>query len=83
MAVIIETKYNFHPNDVETVLRKVDNFRILYPQYKDYKIFGGIAGLTIREETIDAAKQLGFFVFTQEGNDIKTLNDQVKVLSSH
>jgi len=82
VAVIIETKYNFHPNDVETVLRKVDNFRILYPQYKDYKIFGGIAGLTIREETIDAAKQLGFFVFTQEGNDIKILNDQVKVLSS-
>jgi hypothetical protein len=83
VAVIIETKYNFHPNDVETVLRKVDIFRILYPQYKDYKIFGGIAGLTIREETIDTAKQLGFFVFTQEGNDIKILNDQVKVLSSH
>jgi hypothetical protein len=54
----------------------------LYPQYKDYKIFGGIAGLTIREETIDAAKQLEFFVFTQEVNDIKILNDQVKVLSS-
>jgi hypothetical protein len=83
VAVIIETKYNFHPNDVETVLRKVDNFRILYPEYKDYKIFGGIAGLTIREETIDAAKQLGVFVFTQEGNDIKILNDQVKVLSNH
>ena len=82
VAVIIETKYNFHPNDVETVLRKVDNFRILYPQYKDYKIFGGIAGLTIREETIDAAKQLEFFVFTQEVNDLKILNDQVKVLSS-
>jgi hypothetical protein len=39
--------------------------------------------LTIREETIDAAKQLGFFVFTQEGNDINILNDQVKVLPSH
>jgi len=83
VAVIIETKYNFHPNDVETVLRKVDNFRILYPEYKDYKIFGGIVGVTIRPETIDAAKKLGFFVFTQEGNDIKILNDQVKVLSSH
>jgi len=82
VAVIIETKYNFHPNDVETVLRKVDNFRILYPVYKEYKIFGGIAGLTIRQETIDAAKQLGFFVFTQEGNDIKILNDQVKELAN-
>jgi hypothetical protein len=78
VAVIIETKYNFHPNDVESVLKKIDNFRILFPQYKDYKIFGGIAGLTVRDETIDTAKQMGFFVFIQEGNDIKVLNDQVK-----
>jgi hypothetical protein len=35
------------------------------------------------EETIDAAKTFGLFVLTQEGNDIKILNDQVKVLSSH
>ncbi|ETR73517.1 MAG: hypothetical protein OMM_06881 [Candidatus Magnetoglobus multicellularis str. Araruama] len=81
VAVIIETKYNYHPNDVASVLRKVDNFRMLYPQYKDYNIFGGIAGLSIRKETIDVARQLGLFVFTQEGNDIKILNDQVKELS--
>ncbi|ETR73516.1 MAG: hypothetical protein OMM_00906 [Candidatus Magnetoglobus multicellularis str. Araruama] len=81
VAVIIETKYNYHPNDVASVLRKVDNFRILYPQYKDYNIFGGIAGLSIRKETIDVARQLGLFVFTQEGNDIKILNDQVKEIS--
>jgi hypothetical protein len=83
VAVIIETKYNFHPNDVETVLKKVDNFRILNPQYKDYKIFGGIAGLTIRKETIKTAKTFGFFVLTQEGNDIKILNDQVKEIGNH
>jgi len=29
-------------------------------------------------ETIDKAKKLGFFVFLQEGNDIKVLNDHVK-----
>jgi len=78
MILIIEVKYNFHHNDVETVSKKTDNFRILFPMYKDFKIFGGIAGLTMPIETIETAKKMGFFVFTQEGNEIKVLNDQVK-----
>jgi len=72
--VIVEVKYNFYPNDVKTLLKKIDNFRILYPLYKDYKIFGGIAGLTMPQEIIDIAKEMGFFVFSQEGNDIQVLN---------
>jgi len=81
--VIIEVKYNFHPNDVETMPKKIDNFRILYPLYKDYNVYGGIAGLTMPQETIDLAKEMGFFVFTQEGNDIKMLNDVVKPISNN
>ena len=82
ILLIIEVKYNFHHNDVETVLKKINNFRILYPIYKDYTIFGGIAGLTMTTETIDTAKKMGLFVFTQKGNDIKVLNDQVKKFSN-
>jgi hypothetical protein len=78
LLLIIEVKYNYHHNDVEAVLKKIENFRQLYPQYKDYKIFAGIAGLTMSSETIDKAQKLGFFVFLQEGNDIKVLNDHVK-----
>ena len=78
VLLIIEVKYNYHQNDVETVLKKIDNFRQLYPKYKDYKIFGGIAGLTMTKETIEKASEFGFFVFLQEGNDIKVLNDCVK-----
>ena len=81
VLVIIEVKYNFHYNDVKTVCKKIDNFRILYPMYKNYTIFGGIAGLTMSNETIETAKKMGFFVFTQEGNKIKVLNDQVKEFS--
>jgi len=77
ILLIIEVKYNFHHNDVEKVLNKIDNFKKLYPGYNDYRIFGGIAGLTMARETIDKARQLGFFVFLQEGNDIKVLNDSV------
>ena len=78
VLLIIEVKYNYHHNDVDTVLKKIENFRQLYPQYKDYKIFGGIAGLTMSNRTIDKARELGFFVFLQEGNNLKVLNDSVK-----
>jgi len=63
--------------------KKIDNFRKLYPLYKEYKVFGAIAGLTMSQETIDIAKEMGLFVFTQEGNDIKMLNDDVKPFSNH
>ncbi|MBF0452150.1 MAG: hypothetical protein HQK75_15720 [Candidatus Magnetomorum sp.] len=75
--VIVEIKYNFHPNDVETVLKKIDNFRKLFPPYHNYQIFGAVAGLTMPQKTIDTARKYGFFVLTQEGNNLKVLNDDV------
>jgi len=77
VIVIVEVKYNFHPNDVKEVLLKIKNYKTLFPAYKNYKFIGAIAGLTMQNRTIDEAKKYGFFVFTQEGNDLKLLNDKV------
>ncbi|KPA12895.1 hypothetical protein MHK_006873 [Candidatus Magnetomorum sp. HK-1] len=77
LLVIVEVKYNYHPNDVEAVLKKIKNFRKLFPLYNDYKVFGAIAGLTMSPKTINLAKKYGFFVLAQEGNKLKILNDNV------
>ena len=77
VIVIVEVKYNFNPNDVETVLTKIKNYKTLFPLYKNYKFIGAIAGLSMQKKTIDKAKKYGFFVITQEGNDLKLLNDTV------
>jgi hypothetical protein len=77
VIVIVEVKYNFYPNDVKEVLKKINNYKLLFPIYKNYKFIGAIAGLTMQNSTIDEAKKYGFFVFTQEGNDLKLLNDKV------
>jgi len=37
---------------------------------------GAIAGLTMQDKTIDEAKKHVFFIVTQEGNDLKLLNDK-------
>jgi len=78
ILIIVEVKYNFHHNDVKKVLKKIKNFKILSPHYKNYKIIGAIAGMAMSAKTIDEAKKYGFFVLTQEGDDIKILNDSVK-----
>ena len=77
IIMIVEVKYNFYPNDVEQVLTKIHNFKRLFPVYKDYIFIGAIAGLSMQKQTIDKAKKYGFFVVTQEGNNLKLLNDSV------
>jgi len=79
--VIVEIKYNFHHNDVKNVLNKINNFRLLFPMYKTFKIFGAIAALTMSKKTIKAAKEFGFFVLTLEGKKLKVINDDVMVYS--
>ena len=71
--LIIETKHRFHPNDVKNVLKKIDNFKKLFPKYHDFKIFGAVAGLSMPQKTIELAKNYHFFVITQDGNDLKLL----------
>lgn len=76
---IVEVKYKFHPDDVNDLYnRKIPNFRKLFPIYKDFKIYGAIAGLCMPDDTKKSAIEKGFFVLTQSGDNIMLLNEKVK-----
>ena len=48
---LIECKYKAHENDVKKLIdKKVGNFRILYPDFKDYSIYLGIASFSFYPE---------------------------------
>jgi hypothetical protein len=74
LIMIAEVKFKFHPKDVKTVLKKVSNFKKLYPQYHQYKIYGAVAGKILPQETIEKAKMYNLFVVAQEGNNLRLLN---------
>ena len=74
---ILEIKYKYHPKDVEKVIKKIKNYKLLFQVYKNYKFYGGIAGLSIPKDTVDEAIKYGFFVLTQSGNNLKVLNENV------
>ena len=78
-VVITEVKYKFHPDDVGKLLsKKIPNFKKLFPNYKNFKIYGAIAALSLPDDTKNIAIEKGFFVLTQSGENIKLVNDKVK-----
>jgi len=75
---MIEVKYKLHTNDVESLAKKISNLKEL-PQYKDYKIYAGIAGFKIPNDVIDLATSNGYFVLQRKGDIIETFYDDLRV----
>ena len=69
---IIEVKYKAHEKDVDKLERKMRNFKILYPLYKDYKLYGAIAAFHFYDEAKEAALNRGFFVLQRTGKVVQT-----------
>jgi len=78
-VAIIEVKYNAE-NDYpkEMAERKVKNFRILFPDYKDFKIYLGLGSLIFEGRVVQEAKKYGIGLLKQSGNTIEYKTDWVR-----
>ncbi len=75
-VLVIEVKYNFRIDQLRTFYEKrLKKFRTLFPEYKDYKLFGGIAALSYEKDVIEEAKRFGFYILTQNNESIKLANE--------
>jgi len=77
LIMVAEVKFKFHPNDVKKVINKVSNFKKLFPQYQDYKIYGAVAGKILPKDTIEEAQKYNLFVVAQEGSDLRLINTPI------
>ncbi len=79
---IVEVKYKAHPNDLDKLDRKIKNFKLLFPIYEDYKLYGALAGFYINDDTKNEALTRGYFVLQRSGDLIHTEcpASQLKVL---
>ncbi len=77
-VALIEVKYKVHPNILEKLPKKIEHLKLM-PQYKNYKIYAGIAGFYIPDEVIEEAIKRGYFVLQRKGNVIQTFADNLKV----
>jgi len=74
---IVEVKYKLHENDLKKLDRKLKNFKLLYPIYQDYTLYGAIASFHINEDAKEAALNKGYFVLQRCGDVIQTESRQV------
>ena len=73
-VAIIEAKYTAHVNDIAKTLKKVETFRILCPEYKDFKFYLGLASMSFYPELEKKCTENGIAIIKQVG-DMVVIND--------
>jgi len=78
-VAIIETKYKAHINDVLNVLKKAETFRILCPDFKDFRIYLGLASMAFYPELEEKCKEEGIVIIKQVGETVVIDDGHMKV----
>ncbi len=74
-VAIAEVKYNFRISQLRTFYKdKIKNFKKLFPQYKQFVVYGAVAGLTFEKGFFEEAQSYGFYILTQDNDRIQVLN---------
>ena len=73
-VAIIEVKYKAHENDIAQTMKKAETFRILCPDYKDFKIYLGLASLSFYPAIELKCTEQGIAVIKQVGDTV-IIND--------
>ena len=67
-VALIEVKYVVHPDDIAKTIKGIEKYRAVFPEYKDYDVYGAIAGFKIPNEVALDAKQQGLMVLKRVGD---------------
>ena len=74
---IIETKYKAHSSDIEKLInRKYENFKKLYPEYKNYNHHLGLASFNINDDVKEIASKNNVILIQRKGDLIETILPQ-------
>jgi hypothetical protein len=65
---IVEVKYKVHPSNLDQVEKQMRRYRELFPEYKDYKLYGGVAGFSVPDDVVEQAHERGMFVLKRKGD---------------
>jgi hypothetical protein len=65
---IIEVKYRARPKNIIQLQNTIRTYRQAFPQYQDFKIYGGIASFNIDDSVADEAHENGFFILKRKGD---------------
>jgi len=80
-AALIEVKYNAKQDNVsiEKIISKIEYFKILYPECKDFNIYLGVAAMSFKEGLEAELHQAGIATIRQVGKKMVKFDKDVKV----
>ena len=76
---IIEVKFKAYENDVPKVLRKAETFRVNFPEYKNHRIYLGLATMVFYPELEQECIKQGIAVVKQVGDTVVINDANLKV----
>ena len=76
---LIEVKYKAHSESISFILKKAETFRILFPYYKDFKIYLGLASMAFYPELEQECIEKGIAIIKQVGNKVIINDSHLKV----
>ena len=80
-VAVIEVKYKVHPGDIDKAAKNLKRYRDLFPEHKNYALYGGIAGFSVPPDAVKAAKEKGMFVLKRVGEVLKTDAKEMRAFS--
>ncbi len=75
-VIAVEVKSTLSIDDVNEFLEELKKFKLFFPEYKDRKVIGAVAGIEITGKADRYAYKKGLFVLGQAGEDLIIKNDK-------
>jgi DNA repair exonuclease SbcCD ATPase subunit len=73
--VAVECKSRLSKDDVDDFVNRLQRFKVAFPQFREFQVYGAVAGIEI-DQGIDAyAYRQGLFVIKQSGETVKIVNN--------
>ena len=80
LLTILEAKHKVKIDDIEKLATiKLDNFRLLFPEYSNHKIILGIGGMGFENNAFEKANELGIVPIRVLGKNIEYNTDSMKI----
>lgn len=73
--VAVECKSRLSKDDVDDFLDRLQRFKLAFPQFRDFQVYGAVAGIEIDQGIDSYAYRRGLFVMKQLGETVKIIND--------
>ncbi|NCR28078.1 MAG: DUF3782 domain-containing protein [Microcystis aeruginosa LE13-04] len=73
--VAVECKSRLSKDDVDDFLDRLQRFKLAFPQFRDFQVYGAVAGIESDHGIDSYAYRRGLFVIKQSGETVKIIND--------